>query len=138
MVRLIVSCFVLLASSVRADVVVATQTIRAKQIITFEHVVVKNAELAGTFSNLDDVVGLEARVAIYAGRPIRTGDIGPPAIVDRNDIVTLAYQHGSLVIRTEGRALGRGAVGDLVRVLNLSSHKTLSGLIKADGTIEVK
>lgn len=121
-----------------ADTIVATRTIRAKEIISPADVISKQVDVAGAISNLSDAIGSEARVALYAGRPIRPGDIGPPAIVDRNDFVTLIYSHGTLRIQTDGRALGRGAPGEIVRVMNLSSHKTLSGLILEDGTIEVK
>lgn len=138
MLRHILLVALIIATPAVADVVVPTNTIRAKQVITREDVIVKSADIAGAYSHIDDVVGFEARVALYPGRPIRNGDIGPPAIVDRNDIVTISYSNGSLKIRTEGRALGRGAAGDFVRVLNLSSHKTLSGLILPDGSIEVK
>ncbi|MEM9126779.1 MAG: flagella basal body P-ring formation protein FlgA, partial [Pseudomonadota bacterium] len=43
-----------------------------------------------------------------------------------------------LSITTEGRALGRGAAGDRIRVMNLSSRTTVTGLIRPDGQIEVK
>jgi flagella basal body P-ring formation protein FlgA len=138
MIRLIFATILLSSGPVAAEVVVAVNTVRAKAIIMPEDLGVSSGDMAGGFENVDDVVGLEARVVLYAGRPIRTRDVGPPAIVDRNDIVTLAYSRGTLTILTEGRSLGRGAAGDTVRVLNLASHKTLSGLIRADGTIEVK
>ena len=50
-------------------------------------------------------------MAIYAGRPVRPGDLGPPALVERNQLVPLVYQPGGLAISTEGRALGRGGGG---------------------------
>ena len=83
------------------------------------------------------VVGQEARVAIFAGRPIGPSDIGPPALIDRNQIVLLTYRKGAITIVTEGRAMGRGGVGDLVRVMNLASRTTVSGHVAEDGTIRV-
>ena len=72
------------------------------------------------------------------GRPVRAVDVGPPAIVDRNDLVVLVFNRQPLSISTEGRALGRGAVGERIRVMNLSSRTTVTGLIRPDGQIEVK
>ncbi|MEM9971263.1 MAG: flagella basal body P-ring formation protein FlgA, partial [Pseudomonadota bacterium] len=43
----------------------------------------------------------------------------------------------TLTIRTEGRVLDRGAVGDRVRVMNLTSRSTVSGIVAAGGTVVV-
>ena len=69
--------------------------------------------------------------------PILPEDIGPPALVERNQIVTLAYDRAGLSIRVEGRSLARAGVGETVRVMNLSSRSTLSGRVQADGTVLV-
>ncbi|WP_171175503.1 flagellar basal body P-ring formation chaperone FlgA [Ruegeria sp. HKCCD8929] len=120
-----------------ADIVVPARTIRAKEVISTEDLAVNSADVEGAVSDPNDVIGLEARVALYAGRPIRLTDVGPPAIVDRNDLVTLIFDHGALSIKTEGRALGRGSAGEVIRVMNLSSRTTVSGRIRPDGSIEV-
>ena len=86
---------------------------------------------------IEEVAGLEARVALYPGRPVRAGDVGPPAVVERNQLVALVFDRGGLIIRTEGRVLDRAGVGDLVKVMNLTSRATLFGRVLADGTISV-
>lgn len=128
---------VLMANSAWADILVPVRTIRAKELITAEDLMLKNVAVMGALSDPADVVGQEARVALYAGRPVRPGDIGPPALVERNDLVKLIFRHGGLTIETEGRSLGRGAVGEFIRVMNMSSRTTVSGRITADGSIEV-
>lgn len=82
-------------------------------------------------------VGLEARTILYPGRPIRAGDVGPPALIERNALVLLHYRRGGLWISTDGRALGRGAAGERVRVMNLTSRTTVTGRIAADGSVHV-
>lgn len=128
----------LLASQAQADAVVALRTIRAKEVITADAVTIDPSQSAGEVSTLDEVVGQEARIALYPGRPIRVSDVQPPAIVDRNDHVTLVFTTGLLSITAEGRALGRGAAGEVIRAMNLSSRTTVSGQIRSDGKIEVK
>ena len=120
-----------------AETLVATRTIRPQAIIMPEDVAVSEAEIPGMFTKPADVVGQEARVAIFAGRPIGPSDIGPPALIERNQIVLLTYRKGAITIVTEGRAMGRGGVGDLVRVMNLASRTTVSGHVAEDGTIRV-
>ncbi|WP_299662431.1 flagellar basal body P-ring formation chaperone FlgA [uncultured Ruegeria sp.] len=120
-----------------AEIVVPTRTIRAKEVIAASDLEIKASEVAGAVQNPEALIGQEARVALYPGRPIRPADIGPPAIVDRNDLVTLVFDRAVLSITAEGRALGRGAVGDRIRVMNLASRTTISGVIRPDGQIEV-
>ena len=128
----------LLAVPALADTVVPARTIRAHQLITEIDVTFASMELPSGFSRLADVIGQEARVSLYAGRPILPGDIGPPALVTRNQIVLLRYSAHGLSISTEGRALERGAIGDRIRIMNLGSRATLFGQIRADGTIDVR
>jgi flagella basal body P-ring formation protein FlgA len=127
-----------LAFPVVADTVVPARTIRANQIITEMDVTFAAGDLVTGFSRLSDVIGQEARVALYVGRPILVGDIGPPAIVTRNQIVPLRYSANGISISTEGRALERGAIGDRIRVMNLGSRATLFGQILNDGTVRVR
>jgi flagellar basal body P-ring formation protein FlgA len=96
-----------------------------------------DAALPGALDDPALALGLEARVTIYAGRPIRSQDLGAPALVDRNQLVSLIYLSGSLAISIEGRALERGAEGDVVRAMNLGSRTTVNGRVGADGAIYV-
>ena len=94
-------------------------------------------DLPGELSRPEDVVGLEARVVLYEGRPILASDVGPAAIIERNQIVTLVFSKGTLSIATEARALGRGGIGDAIRVMNLASRNTVSGTVTPDGSVVV-
>jgi flagella basal body P-ring formation protein FlgA len=127
-----------IAFPVFADTVVPARTIRPNQIIAEMDVVFAAGDLATGYARLSDVIGQEARVALYAGRPILMGDIGPPAIISRNQIVGLRYSANGINISTEGRALERGAVGDRIRVMNLGSRATIFGQILGNGTIQIR
>ncbi|AXT35795.1 flagella basal body P-ring formation protein FlgA [Phaeobacter sp. LSS9] len=137
MKRILAIVMLFCAQPAWADILVPVRTIRAKEIVTAEDLVLKQAEVLGAISDPSLVIGQEARVALYAGRPVRPGDVGPPAIVERNDLVTIRFKRGGLTILAEGRSLGRGADGEAIRVMNLSSRTTISGRIAADGTVEV-
>lgn len=136
--HLILMAVILATPEVSAEILVPVRTIRAKDIIAGEDLAIKDVDIEGALSDPRDLIGQEARVALYAGRPVRPGDVGPPATVGRNDIVTLVFLQGTLRIATEGRALGRGAPGDVIRAMNLSSRTTVTGRIQSDGSIEVK
>lgn len=127
----------LLASPAMADSLIATRVIRAQTVLTESDLNIATAEISGALTQIHEAIGLEARVTLYPGRPIRAADIGPPALVDRNQTVTLLYNVGTLGISTEGRALARGGLGDVIRVMNLSSRTMLLGRIAEDGAVHV-
>ena len=127
----------LIAPPAGADAVIATRTLRAQTVIAPGDVAQVAADLPGALADPSQAVGFETRVIIYAGRPVRGADLGPPALVERNQIVPVAYRAGPLTIRTEGRALARGGVGQAIRVMNLASRTTITGLILPDGSVQV-
>lgn len=137
MMKWIIIVLSLFASTAFGDTLVAARTLRSHALIGPEDVLIKDVVVAGAFDRIEDVVGQEARVVLYAGRPIKFGDIGPVSIVERNQIVMLVFHSGGLRIATDARSLGRGGVGDVIRVMNLHSRTTVSGIIGADGTVTV-
>lgn len=120
-----------------AESLVAARTLPARTVIEAADLVLVDADIPGALAETGPALGLETRVAIYAGRPVRMADIGPPALVERNAAVTLVYLAGALSIRAEGRALGRAGAGEPVRAMNLASKTTVTGLVAPDGTILV-
>lgn len=131
-------CALLFASPAVAETVIAARTLRANTLVSPEDLSISSQDVAGALRDPISAVGLETRVAIYAGRPIRPEHLSEPAIVDRNQKVSLAYRRGGLMIITEGRALQRAARGDTIRVMNVASKTTLSATIAADGTAYVQ
>jgi flagellar basal body P-ring formation protein FlgA len=121
-----------------AESVVATRTLRAHTLIGPDDVALAQRAVApGAAAHPDQVVGLEARVTLYSGRPIPLSALGPPALVERNQVVTLVFQRGGLEIRAEGRALGRGGEGDAIRIMNLASRNTVTGWVTETGEVHV-
>ncbi len=127
----------LVASLGSADTVVAARTIRSQATLTAADIAIVAEDTPDAYISPDEVVGMEARVVLYAGRPIRIDDIGPPAVVERNQIVVLYYAAGPLMIATEARALGRAGIGDRIRVMNLESRSTVTGIVRPDGSVSV-
>jgi flagella basal body P-ring formation protein FlgA len=120
-----------------ADSLIATQTIRAHSVVTLDDFTAVDADIPGALTDPAEVIGLEAKVTIYAGRPIMAKDIGAATLIERNQTVSLVYRSAGLSILTEGRALSQGAVGEVIKVMNLTSRLTVSGRVGADGTVYV-
>jgi flagella basal body P-ring formation protein FlgA len=128
---------ILLPGMAFAESLVATRTIRAQSILGPDDMTLVAAAIPGAITAPQDALGLEARVSIYAGRPIRPSDLGPAAIIDRNQVVPLVFNTGGLSILTEGRAMERGGIGDIIRIMNLGSRATVTGRISEDGRVHV-
>ena len=116
---------------------VPARTIRANSIIGPGDLTVTEGDAPGFLSDPAEAIGQESRVTLYANRPIRPGDIGPPALIERNQIVVLHFMTNSMSISTDGRALDRAGVGDRLRVMNLSSRTTVIGEVAEDGSVLV-
>jgi len=127
----------LVPTGLLAESVVAARVIRARSIIAPADLVLVAQDLPGAVLRPQEAVGKEARKTIYAGRPILAEDIGPPAVIERNQIVVLAYSVGGLTIEAEGRALDRAAIGESLRVINAGSRAVLFGIAASDGTVRV-
>ncbi|RYG91625.1 flagellar basal body P-ring formation protein FlgA [Loktanella sp. IMCC34160] len=135
--RALVLSILLMPGAALAEIVVAARTIPAQTVIGPDDLLLRDLDVPGGVADPALLVGMEARVALYAGRPIRPGDVGMPAVVERNQIIPLIYDRGGLYIATEGRALDRAGPGDLIRVMNLASRSTVSARIGADGAAYV-
>lgn len=135
MIRCLVICFICMFSTASlAETIVAARIIPANTVITID-----DLRIAGgsgqpvTAKDVSGIVGMEARKALFAGRPISVADVSIPAVVERNQTIQLIYQTGGLLIKTEGRALDRGSPGDAVRVMNLASRSIVSAILDEVG-----
>lgn len=86
---------------------------------------------------MQDVAGMEAKRNLVAGTFMRIGDVTPAALVRRGEAVTLVVQTGAITISAPGRALGDGAQGAAVRVVNLATNRTLDGRVEGVARVTV-
>lgn len=135
--RFLLTIAALAGTPLKAETVLAARTLRAQTIVTAQDLVVKEVDVPGAVQSIDEIIGKETRVALYAGRPVRPGDVGPPAVVERNQIVPIVFDRGGLTIISEGRSLMRGGPGDMIRVMNLASRITVTGRVRPNGRIYV-
>jgi flagella basal body P-ring formation protein FlgA len=137
MIRILTLMLALMPLAASADTLTAARLIRANTVIAPADLALSTAEVPGALAGDADVVGLEARTTLYPGHPIRPRDVGAPALVERNQAVVLVYRSGGLTIMAEARSLSRGAVGDVVRAMNLASRTTVFGRVEPDGSVAV-
>jgi len=85
----------------------------------------------------DAASGREAVRALPAGTMVRAGDLVAPRLVRRGEAVTLSLQGRGFAITTAARALAAGGMGDVVRVVALSTNHSVDGVVTGAGSVRV-
>jgi flagella basal body P-ring formation protein FlgA len=83
------------------------------------------------------LIGKVARRTLLPGQAIPTNAIGEPRLVTTGAMVRLVFEEDGLMIVTYASALQGGGAGDVISVRNLESGLTISGIVRADGSIHV-
>ncbi len=85
--------------------------------------------------NQKDIIGMTPHRIAYAGKFILEGNLQKPQLVKRGDRVSITFREGPLVLTAKGKALQSGAKGDLVRVTNVNSSRTVDALIIGENQV---
>ncbi|WP_370335911.1 flagellar basal body P-ring formation chaperone FlgA [Parvularcula marina] len=99
--------------------------------------VIEPIHVSGAASDTDPFIGRQMTRTVFEGRVLSYTDTKEADLVDRNGIVRIIAKKGPLTIETKGRALGTGAAGDEILVMNLESRRTVTAIITGPGTVQV-
>lgn len=124
-----------------APAVLATRRLAIGEVVREEDVraVRLRAERVrpGTAQDPAEVVGQQLRRPLGSGLPFLLSDLGPPALVERNAVVTLVLDGPGMLLTTQGRALEAAPRGALVPVMNLTSRRVVEGEVVGPGRVRV-
>ncbi len=85
----------------------------------------------------NDIIGSTPRTSVNGASPIRAFDLQLPKIVKRGSKISMVYSNGRVHIETIGKALEDGSKGDVIRVANGASNKTIQAEIIGENTVSV-
>ncbi len=85
-----------------------------------------------------DIEGLAARHALRAGEALRQGDLERPQLVRKGSLVSIGVRTAGMILTAQGRALENGGKGDVIRVLNTQSKRTIEATVKGPGEVVVR
>jgi flagellar basal body P-ring formation protein FlgA len=83
------------------------------------------------------LVGMTPTRGLKPGRVVRTSEVRPPVLVAKGALVTMSVSAPGLTLTATGRALDEGAEGDLVRVLNVQSKRTVEGVVAGQNQVRI-
>ncbi len=91
----------------------------------------------GALTDPDRAVGKRARRSLRAGAPLAASDLETVPVVSRGDLVRLVARVGGVTASTLGRALEPAGLGERIRVENLTSGRTVAGVLRESGVVDV-
>ncbi|MBL6076667.1 flagellar basal body P-ring formation protein FlgA [Belnapia sp. T18] len=83
------------------------------------------------------VIGQQLLRPVAADAPILLADLAPPALVEKNALVTMLLEAPGLSLSAQGRALEAGPRGGLVPVMNLASRAVVEGEVVGPGRVRI-
>ncbi|MEZ5815113.1 MAG: flagellar basal body P-ring formation chaperone FlgA [Alphaproteobacteria bacterium] len=86
----------------------------------------------------DALIGMTARRILHAGEPVKSNEVQPPQIVKRGELITMVFKNGALSLTAKGKALESGARGEMIRVVNTDSSKTLQARVTGQKEVAVQ
>ncbi len=90
-----------------------------------------------TIQNKSQMIGLTPRRQINSSRPLRLSDLERPEIVSRGKLVSILFKSGKISLTVIGKAIENGGHGDVIRVMNNKSHKTLDAIVIGPSQVQV-
>jgi len=87
--------------------------------------------------NEQDLVGMTPRRVLLSGKPVRTIELERPQLISRGDTITITYNNGFMTLNAQGKSLQNGAKGDLIRVVNTSSNRTIEAFVEGESLVSV-
>ena len=86
----------------------------------------------------EKMLGMTPRRIAYAGKFVQDGTLIKPQLVQRGESVNITFTEGSLVLSAKGKALQSGAKGDIVRVTNANSSRTVDAIVSGSHQVIVR
>jgi len=96
-----------------------------------------NATRRSPIRQKEQLIGMEMRRGVNAGTIFTADLLTAPDAIARGDHVVITAESGGFSVRSRGKALSSGGVGEQVMVENLSTTRTVRARITAPGQVEI-
>ena len=125
---------------VKTEYLISARPVAQGQAVVAEDLATEFGDLselpASILTNPDMAIGKVAASAIPAGRPLRADMLRAQTVVRQGQTVKVVSRGPGFAVANEGRALANAQEGQIAQV-RLNSGQVVSGVAKADGSIEI-
>lgn len=88
-------------------------------------------------TSAEQLIGQTPRHYLAINAPLRARDLEAPRLVAKGAIVTMVLQTPTMVLTAQGRALQAGARGEVVRVVNTQSNRTVDATVTGTNQVAI-
>jgi flagella basal body P-ring formation protein FlgA len=124
------------------DVVVTKRPLGRYQIVSEQDVCIQRMELSGlslkSIRDIDEAVGKRTRRRIDNNTVLTNDFIEFPPVVERGDKVFIIAESGPLRITARGEVKEKGHKGEIIKVINLDSKRTVYASVRDSNTVMVE
>lgn len=133
--------YVPVSIKVMANVVHAVKPLAHGQQVEATDIGLQEADLAqlpgGILTDMEKAVGKTLVSNVAAGQPLRQDILRAPFVIQQGQTVRLQTQGRGFSASAEGKALAAAVDGQVVQV-RITSGRTISGIARPDGVVEVR
>lgn len=90
---------------------------------------------AGQVMDARDLIGRTPRRPVRARETLRPVDLEIPVLIHRNDSVLIVLEAPGMTLTAQGKALEDGGRGEMIRVVNIQSNRTIDATVEAAGQV---
>jgi len=120
-------------SSALISVPVLKTPVRRDEMITrnmVKMIDIRENELSDDMAmKANELIGMTPRKILRAGTPISITGLKKPTIVNRGDLITMQLKNGPIQITAIAKAMESGTKGDIIRLMNMDSKRTLEARV---------
>ena len=130
---------IVVRGTISADVVVATENIRAGQPIDAAALTLERRDVTtapGALASFDDVVGKTSRRTLRAGQLLDRRWLNESVLVKRNSQVTIVARSTGVEVHVPAEALQAGRRGEVISVKNSRNGTIIRARVIAESTVE--
>jgi flagella basal body P-ring formation protein FlgA len=123
------------------DVPVLTRRVKPGEVITASdigYMEVRVNRMGGDLlRDTSDLIGQTPRRLITENSPIRIRDLQQPQVVTKGSLVTMVLQQKSMTLTAQGKALEAGSDGQVIRVVNTMSNRTVEAVVIGPNQVSI-
>lgn len=115
------------------EVAVLRQGVTRNTLLTHDDIVFEKMNInrltAGYFDSIESIQGKILTQNLSKGAVLTKHHLKAPMAINRGQLVTLIAKNSVVEVRTEGKALSKGAIGERIKVKNMKTQRIVEGVI---------
>lgn len=126
--------------AITSNYVTTTRPLAAGQAVQAADLAVLSGDISSLPSSIVTepaaAIGKTLRNSLAAGQPLRSDQLLSPLVIRQGQTVRVISQGAGFSVSSEGKAINQAAEGQVVQI-RMNSGQTVSGIARADGTVEI-